>query len=598
VFRLVAVFGIPLGLLLVTELVLRLAGYGYATGFFRRGQVQGAAVWMNNPDFGRRFFPPGLARSAEPFSIAAKKPADTLRIFVLGESAAMGDPDFKFGLPRMLEVLLRQRYPRRKFEVVNAAIVAINSNVILPLARDCAKRQGDLWVIYMGNNEVIGPFGSASVFGARAPPLGLVRTGLWLKTLRLGQLLSAGLRAVMPGGQPTREWGGMEMMAEQRVRQSAPENQRVYRHFERNLDDLLAVGARAGVRMVLCTVPTNLKDCAPFASLHRAGLSAAQLAQWQSAYDAGTAAQKAANWTAAKAAFERAGGIDDDFAELAFRQADCCRALGQAEAARYYQRARDLDALQFRADNQINTMVRRAGIDSRGGHLNLVDAEEFFRTNSPEGLVGREYFYEHVHLTPEGNYLLARAVAEAAGTALSLQPTGAWISQAECFHLLGLTDWNRNEAFDTILDRIQGAPFTNQIDHAAQVQYINQRLAEYRLATKPTQVRRQAAELGQRVDQDPEDADFRWNLAGLLEASGDLGGAEAQWRSLIRLQPQAPLPPYNLARLLENLGRSEEALALYRQSLRLDKNENPARSALSNLLWRANARGQSPPGNR
>src|SRR5581483_5674610 len=315
-FRLVAAVGVPLALLLLMEVLLRVVGYGYATGFFRSGRIEGRAVWMNNPEFGRRFFPPGLARSAEPFSIAAQKPPDTLRIFVFGESAAMGDPDFKFGLPRMLETLIRKRYPNRKVEVINAAMVAINSHVILPIGRDCAERQGDLWVVYMGNNEVIGPFGSASVFGARAPALGLVRAGLWLKTWRLGQLLSAGLHALMPRWQASREWGGMEMMAGQKVRHNSPETQRVYRHFRRNLDDLLEVAARAGLHVILCTVPTNLRDCAPFASAHRPDLSAGELAQWQSAYDAGVAAQSAGQWEAAGQAFERAIRIDDQFADL------------------------------------------------------------------------------------------------------------------------------------------------------------------------------------------------------------------------------------------------------------------------------------------
>ena len=41
----------------------------------------------------------------------------------------------------------------------------------------------------------------------------------------------------------------------------------------------------------------------------------------------------------------------------------------------------------------------------------LLDAEALFATNGPPGGPGAELFYEHVHLTPEGNYLLARAVA-------------------------------------------------------------------------------------------------------------------------------------------------------------------------------------------
>lgn len=540
---------------------------------------------MNNPDFGRRFFPPGLVRSAQPFTIAALKGPKTLRVFVLGESAAMGDPDFKFGLPRMLEVLLREHYPGRKIEVVNAALVAINSNVILPIARDCAKRQGDLWVIYMGNNEIIGPFGSASVFGARAPALALVRAGLWLKTLRLGQLFDSGVRWLRHSGEPSLEWGGMEMMADQKVAHDSPATQRVYRHFERNLSDMLAVAAQVRVPVVLCTVPTNLKDCAPFASLHTATLGPTALAQWDAAYQAGVSSQGQGNLKQAEAAYEQAGRIDRKFAELAFRQAECCRLPEQqADAAAYYGQARDWDALQFRADSEVNEIIRRTSAAFSGRGIALVDAEKIFATNSPQGLVGSQYFYEHVHLTPEGNYLLARAVAEQAARALSPGPGDDWVSQSECWRLLGLTDWNRYDALNTILDRIQGAPFTNQLNHVQQVHAIKEQLVRYLLATKPAQVRREASEVAELVARDPEDPDLRWNLASLLESGGANQAAEEQWRALMNLQPQSALPVYNLAKLLDNIGRQSDALPLYDQCLRLNPEYYPARYRLGALF--------------
>ena len=52
----------------------------------------------------------------------------------------MGDPEPAFGAGRYLEALLRERFPARKFEVVNVAITAINSHVIRAIARDCARQ--------------------------------------------------------------------------------------------------------------------------------------------------------------------------------------------------------------------------------------------------------------------------------------------------------------------------------------------------------------------------------------------------------------------------------------------------------------------------
>ena len=559
-FRVVALAAIPLAFLLGLEAILRFAGWGYSTCFYRSRQLEGRTVWTDNPDFGRRFFPAGLTRCAQPFILESAKSTDTLRVLVLGESAAMGDPDFKFGLPRMLEVLLRERLPDRRVEVINAAMVAINSHVILPIARDSVAQQADLWVVYMGNNEMVGPFGSASIFGTRAPGLWVIRAGLWLKQTRVGQLLDAGLQHLGRHGQKLKEWTGMEMMAEQKVRQNSSATTKVYRNFQQNLKELLGIAARAGVPVVLCTVAANLKDCAPFASLHRAGLTPAQLSDWQAAYDQGCALQKAGNWAQAKAAYERARQIDADFAELLFRLARCCERLGEEkEEIDFYREARDKDTLQFRADSRINSLIREAAVAFAGRRVRLVDAEQLFGTNSSQSLSGAQFFYEHVHLTPEGNYLLARAIAEKSQAALGFRNERPWAALAECLRLIGLTDWNRYDAVNTILDRIQRPPFTGQLDHKHQVERLREQLSRYLPGTKPAQARTQAAQVAEQVARFPQDPDLRWNLAVLLQSSGDIAGAEAQWRVLRQLQPFSPMPAFNLAKLLENGGRQLEA---------------------------------------
>src|SRR6185436_11598513 len=121
--------------------------------------------------------------------------------------------------------MLRERYPSTRFEVVNAAMTAINSHAILPIARDCAKHEGDLWLIYMGHNEVVGPFGAGTVFGAETPSLPIIRASLALGTTRLGQWLDATRR---PWSQSaTQSWGGMTMFLEKQVSADDPRLRRV-----------------------------------------------------------------------------------------------------------------------------------------------------------------------------------------------------------------------------------------------------------------------------------------------------------------------------------------------------------------------------------
>ena len=95
-------------------------------------------MWIDNPFFGYRFFAPRLARTPPGAVIDREKPPGTIRVFVLGESAAMGDPLDEFGPARQLACLLEARYPGKRFEVVNAAMTAINSHVIAEIAREAA----------------------------------------------------------------------------------------------------------------------------------------------------------------------------------------------------------------------------------------------------------------------------------------------------------------------------------------------------------------------------------------------------------------------------------------------------------------------------
>src|SRR5579859_5582675 len=188
-FRLLVAIGVPLVVLGMTELVLRLVGFGYPAGFLLPTHRDGRNVFVQNDRFGWRFFGATMARIPVPFCLPQVKSSHTVRIVVFGESAAMGDPQPRFGLSRMLQAMLELRHPGTHFEVVNAAMTAIDSHVILPIARDCAAARADIWVVYMGNNEVVGPFGAGTVFGQQAPPLPLIRADLALKTMRLGQLL-------------------------------------------------------------------------------------------------------------------------------------------------------------------------------------------------------------------------------------------------------------------------------------------------------------------------------------------------------------------------------------------------------------------------
>jgi tetratricopeptide (TPR) repeat protein len=462
---------VPVLLLGIAEGALRLFGVGFPTGLTVPCTVQGRPASCYNLFFPAPFFPPGMIKTPQAYAIPAEKPQGTFRIFVLGESAAMGDPDPAYGFSRYLEVMLRERFPAMKFEVVNTGSVAINSHVLLPIARGLANERPDLFILYSGNNEVVGPYGPGTALTSSSMSLPVIRASIFVRSTRIGQLLTK-------LGTQKREWGGMEMFLDKQVPARSPLMKQVYENFASNLRDTIAVARRSGARVIVATVATNLKDCAPFASMHREDLRQDALRSWSALVQQGSDLETSRSYADALKAYLSAARIDDQYAELEFRIARCLWRLGDYRAARgHFDRARDLDTLRFRADSRIND-INRSVASSSGAEL--VDADEIFANESPNGIVGSELVYEHVHLTPEGNYLLARAMflqivsklAKVAGQAPSLRGGDASSdvpSQAECEQLLAFTSHDRLRITREMLERLQKPPFTNQLNHSDQV---------------------------------------------------------------------------------------------------------------------------------
>src|SRR5262245_30921454 len=243
-YRLVAVTLVPLVLFGLLEAGLRIGGYGQSTRFFLDGSaVERPGTLIDNREFGRWVFPRGYEQAPFPVPVvlSAEKPAGTFRVFVLGESAAMGFPDPSASFARVLEVLLQARYPGTRFEVVNAAMVAINSHIVLPIARECAGHHPDLFVVHLGNNEVVGPYGAAGVLGPYSPSRRFVQANLAVRRTRTGQLLSALVRGVKGEDGAPKTWGGMAMFVESHVAADDARLPRIYDHFRDNLSDICRV---------------------------------------------------------------------------------------------------------------------------------------------------------------------------------------------------------------------------------------------------------------------------------------------------------------------------------------------------------------------
>jgi len=573
-FRLGAAVLLPVLLLAGLEAGLRVAGYGYPTSFFLKTRISGQDVFIENERFGLRFFPANAARSPSPVVLPAEKANNCYRIFLFGESAALGDPRPAYGVGRYVEVLLRERFPEARFEVICVAMTAINSHAMVPIARECARHQGDCWVIYAGNNEMAGPFGANTVFGPQAPRLAVVRAGLAVRTTRLGQWLASLAQRWRPASTSPEFWGGLKMFLASQLPPTDPRRARVYANFRRNLEDIVEVGRRAGVQVIISSVGSNLKDCGPFASLHREGLGEAQQARWAQLYQAGAAADAAERWGDARASYTQAAGVDAQFAELQFRLGLCNLGLtNYTEALTNFALARDYDALPFRADSRLNAIAAQTAARYAGPNVHWLDAAGWLGEHSSQGIPGQDLFYEHVHLNFAGNYLLGRAFAEQVAALLPPRLTAStranWLAQEACEQRLGLTDWNRYTVLEGVIGRLLDAPYTNQLNHLPRIRAYWTQLMELKGRLQPGNYNDARRVYEDALNRAPNDHRLHENYAEFLEANGNLPQAVAQWQKVRALLPYHFASWYHLGRLCAKLKQYPEADEFFAKALNL-----------------------------
>ncbi len=208
--------------------------------------------------------------------IEAKKPAGTLRVFIIGGSTAggyQGDGDLSWGLAHAL--------PRRRVEVVNCGMSGYDSFREQLVLEDVARYQPDIVLLLTGHNDF---------FIHRPPP------ARWVMSAARRLARFGWFRALQSAFRPNPsqdEW----VTAERRSRALASLLDQLRLHID--------TAERVGARPVVCVPPVDYAEMA--SGVHPPPWADADFSEGWVAYLKGDAAAAAAAWRRRI----DAGGLDD-----------------------------------------------------------------------------------------------------------------------------------------------------------------------------------------------------------------------------------------------------------------------------------------------
>ncbi len=405
-FRVILVL-LPFLFFILLEIGLRVFHYGPNTDLFVPLK-ENTDYWKINPEMGTRYFPNFKIKPETSFDvILKKKPENGYRVFVLGGSSAFGYPYGRNGaFSKYLQEMLQDYLPQRKVELMNLAMCAVGSYTIRDIGLELMNHDPDAILIYAGHNEFYGALGVGS-----SESLGSSRTWvnlyLRLRKYKIFQLVRdvvVKLKSFVESDDSTAP--GKRLMEHLAGDQIVPYSSNLFHaaheNFGGNIRDLVKAAARKSIPVYLGDVVSNVRDQAPFRSV----FSDENVSpDWRKLFESAEDMEREGNFSGALEKLNAAQKIDSANADLFYLKARCLEKSGKIlQAYENYYRAKDYDALRFRAAEGLNQKIH----DITYRNVVHVPVQKTFEHNSVNSLIGAPLMLDHLHPNLQGYFLLAK----------------------------------------------------------------------------------------------------------------------------------------------------------------------------------------------
>ena len=494
------------------------------------------------------------------------KPAGTYRIFCVGGSTTYGRPyGDRTSFSGWLRSFLPVADPSRRWQVINAGGISYASYRVAFLMEELAQYEPDLFVIYCGHNEFL----ERRTYGQLiAAPRVLTDVRAWLSRTRICAATSRLVGAAVNRGATsarTREvlTGEVDTILDHSV---GPEDyhrdhfqhDQVFRHFELNLNRMIDIAWAVGAQVVLVTPAGNLRDCGPFKSEHRSGLTHADAERFGALLDAAAAARADDYPQRALAALDAAVALDNRHAEAHYQRGRALVELGRHEAAKTaLQRAVEEDVCPLRAPAAVRKFVLKAASQR---NVPLIDFADAVERDAEHGIPGSEQFLDHVHPNIATNRALALQIVDA------LHQEGV-VSLS--------TDWN-DTAVQAVVERVEA-----RLDRRAHGAALLNVAKVFAWAGKLEEAERLASQATQWMGANAESCYIR----GLAASTrGDPAASIECYRNALEINPDYVDALYNLGLLLARDGRVDEAIRQFSRVLTLRPHHTQAHNNVGAAL--------------
>ncbi len=429
-------------LIILLELGLRLFDYGYNPSFIiRKHTPEGPKAVLNPPALLSYTGLSVVTSSKEAFlNIPVDKPANNIRVVVLGGSAAYGAyhvPDF--GMARYMEAMLEIIFPDHHVEVITLAFPSLNSNAMVELLADAMILQPDFVVYYGAANEL--GRGVAMQVSPLPPKFVIILERIIhsFKQLKLYQLT---VNSIGRYFQTVQEGFVKEKIKNFHSFQdfSLPVQKTLAAAYRHNMTKLATLCRSQDIPLVLCEYSHNEKNpctAAPFANQTTMADILGQLPLLEKAY----AHQTDGAYQDAIHSYERFSRILPQFAAPLAHQSFCWYALGhpQQAKARYEQALLRSTGIA----NQLslfNSVLWDLAAESPQDDIFFIDTADHLTSESTLGYMADETFFtDIVHFTSRGSYEIAAVVTAFLARAIDPGASEGIPSRQQCEQRLGIT---------------------------------------------------------------------------------------------------------------------------------------------------------------